>query len=115
MTKNRKRFLLPAIISAGSFLCLILTLLFTNPVQNLGFIIVLFGSLFTFLISIGYLLAYIKSSHINLRSRYRIIIFSFLVVTVLMFRSAQSLNLIDLLILMLICFGLFFYSAKRTS
>jgi hypothetical protein len=115
MTKNRKRFLLPAVISAGSFLCLFLTLLLTNPLQNIGFIIVLLGSLFVFLVSLGYMLAYIKSNHVNLRSRYRIVIFSFLVVAVLMFRSAQSLNFSDLLVLLLICFGLVFYSAKRTS
>jgi hypothetical protein len=114
MIKNKHRFLLPAAISAGSFFCLLLTLLMTSPLQNLGYIILLFGSLFIFLISFGYLLAFIKSDPISARTRYRIIIFSFLFVAILMFRSAQSLNLSDLFILVLICFGLVFYTAKRT-
>jgi hypothetical protein len=115
MTKSRQRFLIPAAVSAASFLCLLLTLLLTNPLKNLGYIIVLFGSLFVFLISLGLLLAYIRSSQVSIKSRYRITIFSFLFIAILMFRSAQSLNFSDLLILMLICFGLVFYTAKRAS
>jgi hypothetical protein len=115
MIKSKRRFLLPAIVSAGSFLCLASFLLFTNPLQNLGFVIFLFVALFIFLVSLGYLLAYIKSPVITSRSRFRIIIFSFLCVAVLMFRSAQTLNFSDLLILLLLGFGLIFYTAKRTS
>jgi hypothetical protein len=114
MINIRRRFLKPAAAAGVSFFCLLLTLLLTNPLKNLGYIIILFGSLFMLLISLGFLLAYIKSSTVSMKSRYRIVIFSFLFITILMFRSAQSLNFSDLLILILICFGLIFYSAKRT-
>jgi hypothetical protein len=96
-------------------LCLLLMLLLTSPLNDLGYIIILFAALFIFLISFGHLLVYIKSDQVSLKSRYRIIIFSFLSVSILMFRSAQSLSLSDLFILVLICFGLIFYSAKRTT
>jgi hypothetical protein len=115
MIKNRERFLLPAIFLAGSFLCLVLTLLLTNPLKNLSYTIVLFSALLIFLISLGHIFYYLKAEYINTRSRYRIYIFSFLVVIALMFRSAQSLNFTDLIILLLIGFGLAFYSTKRTS
>jgi hypothetical protein len=115
MQKYTNRFLVPASFMAGSFLCLLLTLLLTNPLQNLVYIIVFFVALFIFLISFGHLLIYIRTNNISTKSRYRVFIFSFLFVAILMFRSAQSLNLSDLFILVLICFGLIFYSSKRSS
>jgi uncharacterized membrane protein len=115
MQKHTHRFLIPATFMAGSFLFLLLTLLLTNPLQNLDFIIVFFVALFILLISFGYLLIYLKSNQVSAKSRYRIFIISFLFVAILMFRSAQSLSLSDLFILVLICFGLIFYSSKRSS
>jgi hypothetical protein len=100
---------------AGSFLCLLFTLLLSNPYKNLSYTIIFFMALLLFLISFGHLLVYIKSPNVSLKSRYRIYILSFFFVIMLMFRSAQSLNLTDLLILILISFGLIFYSSKRTS
>ena len=108
MTKSRQRFFIPAIFLAGSFLCLLLTVLLTNPLKNLGYTIVLFSALLIFLISLGHILYYLRSEHLSTKSRYRIYIVSFLAVIALMFRSAQSLNFTDLIILLLIGFGLVF-------
>jgi hypothetical protein len=87
----------------------------TSPLKNVGFIIFLFLNLAIFLISFGHLLAHLKSPYVGLRTKYKIYILSILVVVALMFRSAASLNVSDLIILILITFGLVFYSSKRTS
>jgi hypothetical protein len=113
MIKN-KRFLLPAVISAGSFLCLSAVILFTNPLKNLSYTIVFFLSLLLLLISFSHLLMYLRNENISAKSRSRIYIISFIIVIILMLGSAQSLNLTDLAILLLLSWGLVFYSSKRT-
>jgi hypothetical protein len=115
MIKNRQRFLLPALIAAGSFLCLMTVILFTNPLDNLSYTIIFFLSLLVLLISFGHVLLYIRSESISTKSRSIIYIVSFIIVIILMLGSAQSLNLTDLAILLLLSWGLVFYSSKRSS
>jgi hypothetical protein len=67
------------------------------------------------LVSFGHFLAYLRAPYISIKTKYKIYLLSLLVVVALMFRSAQSLNLVDLLILIILTFGLVFYSSKRTS
>lgn len=114
MIKKSKLFL-PAITAGGSLLCLTLCALLTNPLNNVVFIVIFFVSLFVFFVSFGYLISYARRGYVNNKVRYKVFIFSTLVVVTLMFLSAQSLSLVDFLILLLIAFGMLFYGARRTS
>jgi hypothetical protein len=67
------------------------------------------------LISFSHLLLYIRSENISAKSHSRIYIISFIIVIMMMLGSARSLNLTDLVILLLLSWGLVFYSSKRTS
>jgi hypothetical protein len=115
MIKNRQRTLLPAIFLVGSFLCLLATILFTNPLNNLSYTIIFFMSLLIFLISISHIILYLSYEEIPLSSKYKIYTFSFIIVITLMLGSAQSLNLIDFIILLLISWGMVFYISRRVS
>lgn len=114
MNFRRRHLFLPAAISAGSFLCLALIALLTDPVTSVVYIILFFGALFIFLLSFGYLLVHLRKGAVSMRNRYRIFIFSVFLIVLLMFRSSQSLSVIDVLILILITLGMAFYSSRRT-
>jgi FtsH-binding integral membrane protein len=104
---------LPAIITAGSFLCLLLIVLLTSPVKDIAWAMAFFVSLLVFLLSVGYTVVYLQAGQMRRVYRYRIIIASLFIVIVLMFRSAQSLSWIDGLVLLIITTGLLFYSGRR--
>ena len=84
--------------------------------ENIAFTAIFFVLLLAILISLGYSLFYIRRGVApSVKSRFRIVILAIFIVTALMFRSAQSLNMIDVLILILVALGLLFYSSKRLS
>lgn len=105
---------LPALISVGSFLFMLIFMMLTSPVQTVGYSIVFFVSFAIFIISLGYLFTYLQSGVISGRARYRILIISFLTLIAVMLRSSQSLNLVDAIVLILITVGLLTYSGRRT-
>jgi hypothetical protein len=115
MTKTKQRFLLPAATAVGSFLCLMIIVLLSSPLSNLSYIIVFFMLLLILLVSLGHLFLYLGREVLTARSRYKVFILSFVLVILLMLDSAQSLNPTDFIILLLIAWGLIFYSSKRTS
>jgi hypothetical protein len=115
MQNKQRHLLLPAVFSAGSFLCLTLCALLSDPLSNVMYIVIFFTSLFIFFVSGGYLAVYLRKRQVSAKARYRIFIFSILTLIVLMFLSAESLSLIDFLILILIAFGLLFYGSRRVS
>ncbi len=114
MKLKQKPYFLPVLVSTGSFLCLMAVALLTSPLKDIAYTALFFVILFIFLVSFGYSLSYIRrGAPPKSKNRSRIIIISVFIVIALMFRSAQSLNLIDVLILILVVIGLLFYSSKR--
>jgi hypothetical protein len=114
MMPNSRNSKLPVVFVAGSFLTLMLIMLFTRPVDKLGLAFLFFGALLIFLISLGHLLVRLQLGSVNGRNRSKIVIISASLVTLVMFRSAQSLGWADAVVLILISAGLVFYSARRT-
>lgn len=100
-------------LSAGSLTGLVFLLLLTDPIDKIIYAAVFFLLALIFLISFGYLMVRIQLGEVSSRNRYRIIAVSLIIVTLLMFRSAQSLNWVDAVILVLISFGLVFYISRR--
>ena len=87
--------------------------LLTSPIRNITFAVPFFMTSFIFLISLGHFLTYLRKGKVSRKSRSRILILSIFILLLLMFKSAGSLNLIDLIILILVVGGLLFYSSRR--
>lgn len=103
---------LPAYIFAGSFLCLILIMSLTSPTSHIVASVFFFLFLLTFLISGGY--AYFGSKNrLNPGLKFKIVAVSLFVVIAIMFRSSQSLGLVDALIFLLSIGGIIFYADRR--
>ncbi len=110
---HRLRLVLPASLFASSLLSLLLIMLFSDPVQNISYAVLFFAILLVLLLSLGHLLVGLGPNKIGRRWRSRILIISVLLVIILMFRSAGSLNWVDILVLLLLGAGLLFYSSRR--
>ena len=96
-----------------SFLALVALMLSTNPVDKIMYAVVFFVLALIFMISFGFFFIGLQKGQISAKDRFRVIAVSLIILTLLMFRSAQSLNWVDALILVLICFGLGFYISRR--
>jgi hypothetical protein len=72
-----------------------------------------FGLALIFLISLGYFIVRLQTGEVSAKNRYRIVALSLILLTLLMFRSAQSLSWVDGVILILIGYGLVFYISRR--
>ena len=96
-----------------SFLGLVILMLSTNPVDKIIWAIVFFGLALVFLLSFGFWIVRLQLGEVSSKNRYRIVALSLIILTLLMFRSAQSLNWVDAVILLLIAFGLGFYISRR--
>lgn len=107
--KHPKALWLTLISLAG--LAIITTL--TNPVDNIIFTVMFFVLILVFMISTGILIISGQKAVVTASDRVRIIAVSLVILTLMMFRSAQSLNWVDAVILILICFGLGFYVSRR--
>jgi hypothetical protein len=105
-----RRSLWMAVLSFAALAALMIT---TDPLDKIIFAFVFFLLALIFLISFGYLIVGVQTGEISSKNRYRIIALSLLVLTLIMFRSAQSLNWVDAVILLLIAFGLVFYISRR--
>lgn len=100
-------------MAAASFLAIWLIVLLTSPIKNIAFAVPFFAALFVFLVSVAHLFLYLRWGEVSPRARSRILIISIFIVLLTMFKSAQSLNWIDALILLLVLGGLLFYSSSR--
>ncbi len=89
-------------------------MLLSNPLDNVSYAILFFAVLLILLLSLGYLLFGLSGHRPGRKARSRIAIISVLVVILLMFRSAGSLNWIDLVVVALLGLGLLFYSGRRS-
>jgi hypothetical protein len=97
----------------GSLLALVILMSSTNPVDKIIYAVLFFVLAFIFIVSLGYLMVRLQLGEISSKNRYRIVALSLVFLSLLMFRSAQSLNWVDGLILLLITFGLGFYISRR--
>jgi len=100
-------------LSCLSFAGIILLVSATNPIDKIMFAIVFFGLCLVFMISFGLLMVGLQLGEVSSKNRYRVTTISLIVLIFLMFRSADSLNWVDALILLLISFGLVFYISRR--
>jgi hypothetical protein len=85
----------------------------TNPVDKIIYALVFFGLSLVFMISFGFMMVGLQLGEVSSKNKYRIIAVSLIFLVFLMFRSANSLNWVDGLILLLISFGLVFYISRR--
>jgi hypothetical protein len=115
MPLENKKTLIPAFTTFISFVVLACCTLLTSPAKNITYIAVFFTSLLVFLASFFYLIITIRVGYVSAKNRYKIFSLSVFLMLILMFRSAQSLGTVDILVLVLIIFGLFFYISKRAS
>jgi len=100
------------VVFTGSFLFIAGLTMLTNPRDHIIFTVFFFASLLILFISFGYILtAYSGGS--TPKRRYRVIIISVFTVILLMFRSSQSLDWVDGLILVLTVVGILFYADRR--
>ena len=113
MTRILRKHKLPFWLSAVSLLAIIGLMYFTNPVDKIIYALVFFGLSLVFMISFGFLMVGLQLGEVSPKNRYRIIAVSLIFLVFLMFRSANSLNWVDGLILLLISFGLVFYISRR--
>lgn len=77
------------------------------------FAAIFFLFLLTFLISACYLVVALQKGKISAKGHYRIVVASLSIIILLMFRSSQSLSLVDALILVLAIGGIIFYADRR--
>jgi hypothetical protein len=104
---------LPFWLAAASFAGLVLLMLSTNPIDKIIYAVVFFVVALVFLISFGHLMVRLQVGEVSPKNRYRIVTISLIILTLLMFRSAESLNWVDAVILVLISFGLVFFISRR--
>jgi len=104
---------LPFWLSAVSFAGLVILMATTNPTDKIVYAVVFFALALIFLISFGHLMVRLQLGEVSIKNRYRIVAVSLIILTIMMFRSANSLNWVDALILILISFGLVFYISRR--
>ncbi|HEU5004950.1 MAG TPA: hypothetical protein VFT49_02580 [Candidatus Saccharimonadales bacterium] len=104
---------LPVIFLAGSLMGLLMIAAYTTPSSNIAMVVVFFFLLLVFLMSLGFGLGALRSGRVTPRWRHRTILVSLLVVLLFMFRSSQSLNWVDGVILLLTIGGISFYTDRR--
>jgi len=103
----------PALIALSAFAGLAVLMVSTNPVDNIIYTALFFGLALVFLVSIGYFIVRLQTGDVSPKNRYRIAALSLLLLILLMFLSAQSLNWVDGMIFILFGFGLVFYISRR--
>jgi hypothetical protein len=109
-----RKLKLPGLICLISLMAIAGLMLWTSPIDNIIYAVFFFGLGLIFLISLGYFLVRLQTGEVSHKNRYRIIVLSLIFLTLLMFRSAQSLSWVSGVILALIGFGLAFYISKRS-
>lgn len=110
---TRRKLLLPTLFALGSFSAIATLTSLTQPLDNLSYALLFFGLLGIFLVSVGHFLTIIRWGEVSARSRSRILIVSILIIIGLMLRSLGSLSALELVVLVLIGLGLWFYSGRR--
>lgn len=113
MIKLPKRVITPGLISLASLIAIILLMGLTNPIDNISFAAVFFILAYIFIYSLIYSVATLQFGKLKHSTKRKIGIISTLLVLVTMLRSLQSFGFVDLLVVILIGFGLIFYVGRR--
>lgn len=112
LRRSRTRAGLTALASLTAMIILMMS---TDPVSNVIYSTLFFGLALIFMISLGFFLVRLQTGQLSSKNRYRTVTVSLILLVLLMFRSARSLNWVDGIILALIGFGLVFYISKRSA
>ena len=96
-----------------SFVGVVAIMMTTNPFDKIIYAVVFFVLAMVFMVSLGFLLVRLQLGEVSSKNRYRVVALSLVILTLLMFRSAQSLSWVDAVILLLITFGMGFYISRR--
>lgn len=113
MKRSNPRLKLPAALSISSFFSLVLIMLLSDPVRSVSIALLFFAVLLVLVLSLGHLLMALKPGRVSPKLRSTVTIAGVLLVVALMFRSAGSLNWVDILVLLLLSGGLIFYGGRR--
>jgi hypothetical protein len=109
----KRKLRLSGLTALGSSIALAVLMMTTSPLNNILYAAFFFGLALIFLISLGYFIVRLQTGEVSAKNRYRIVALSLILLTLLMFRSAQSLSWVDGVILILIGYGLVFYISRR--
>ncbi|HET6863922.1 MAG TPA: hypothetical protein VFH37_01855 [Candidatus Saccharimonadales bacterium] len=96
-----------------SFVGVVAIMMTTNPFDKIIYAVVFFVLAMVFMVSLGFWLVRLQLGEVSSKNRYRVVALSLVILTLLMFRSAQSLSWVDAVILLLITFGMGFYISRR--
>jgi hypothetical protein len=105
---------LPTVISVGSLIFMTIIVLLSDPTKGIGWSILFFGLLFIFINTFAANTVRLQSGTVSHKARKRIALGASFVVVCLMLRSASSLSLLDLFVLVLIFSGFIFYFSHRS-
>src|SRR5262245_15715124 len=100
MIERFKQLSPASVVASTSLIGLIILLSTTNPVDRIGYAMLFFLLLLIFLNSSGLLLLRRFRGQISSKGRYRLLIVSIFLVILLMFRSAQSLGWLEIIVLL---------------
>jgi hypothetical protein len=109
----KRKLKLSGLLALVSFIALAILMVSTSPIDNILYAAFFFGLALVFLISLGYFAVRLQTGDVSPKNRYRIVALSLILLTLTMFRSAQSLSWVDGVILILIGYGLVFYISRR--
>lgn len=104
---------IPGLILGTCLISLLFITLLTNPLSNISYTLLAFFLILLALISLGYLLIAWAKGKVSKKARSRIVIASIILVFLAMFKSSGSLGWVDLVVTLLLAFGLLFYSGRR--
>jgi hypothetical protein len=110
-----KRYKLSMTLFVLSGLTIVLLALLTSPIHQISWAIVFFVALLFMFISFGHILVERVVGQVSSRSRYRIFVISIFLLVAIMFRSAQSLRLPDLIVILSVTVLLIFYGNRRST
>lgn len=97
-----------------SFVALVAIVLLTNPLQNVSYAIYFFGLLFGLIVSLSYFIRLSWGGRITSNYSYKVFVCSILFIILAMFKSAGSLGIANVAILILLSAGLLFYFNRRS-
>ena len=106
--------MLPGTIALVSLVAIVLLMGLTNPISNISFAAVFFVLAYIFIYSAVYTVATMQFGKLKHTTKRKIGIISTLLVLVTMLRSLQTFGIVDLLVVLLVGFGLVFYVGRRS-
>lgn len=113
VSTRQQKVKLPITVSASSLIFIIFLTLFTDPVNNTVWAIFFFLLLFIALTTFASSVVILQRGGLTSRTKRRIVLGATFLIICIMLRSVGSLNLVDVLVLILIFGGSIFYFSHR--